>query len=129
MQQTDPKWTDQQSEQLLGNLLRAGVILAAVVVLLGGIIFLARHGTERADYREFHLGAEDFRSVGGILQAVFEGRARGIIQLGLLMLIGTPVARVLLAAFAFQRQRDYLYVGVSLLVLALLAYSLFIEPF
>ena len=52
---------------------------------------------------------------------------RGIIQLGLLLLIATPVARVVFSVIGFVRQRDFVYVVLTLIVLAVLLYSLFIE--
>jgi uncharacterized membrane protein len=51
-------------------------------------------------------------------------RGRGIVQLGLLFLIATPVARVAFAAFGFAIERDWLYVGISSFVLLVLLYSL-----
>ncbi len=53
------------------------------------------------------------------------GSSRGTIQLGILLLIATPVARVLLLVLGFAWQRDRTYVLVSLVVLGLLVYSLF----
>lgn len=55
---------------------------------------------------------------------VVEGRPRAGIQFGLLLLIATPVARVVFSIFAFAAQRDWIYVGVSMIVLSILAYSL-----
>jgi uncharacterized membrane protein len=109
----------------LGNLLRAGVLLAAVVVFGGGVLYLARHGTEPADYRVFRGEPADLRSPVGIVTDALAPRGRGLIQLGLLLLIATPVARVAFSVFAFARQRDTTYVGATLIVLALLLYSLF----
>jgi uncharacterized membrane protein len=51
--------------------------------------------------------------------------ARAIIQLGLLLLIATPVARVAFSAVAFAIEHDYMYVVITLIVLAILSYSLF----
>jgi len=117
-------WTDLKIEIIIGNLLRAGVILAATVVLLGGIIFLARHGLSPANYRTFHGEPWNLREWHGIVQAAFGLRGRGIIQLGLVLLIATPVARVAFSAFAFAMERDWLYVGVTVLVLVILLYSI-----
>jgi uncharacterized membrane protein len=50
--------------------------------------------------------------------------SRGLIQLGLLLLIATPVARVAFSVLAFAEQRDWLYVSITLVVLAVLVYSL-----
>jgi uncharacterized membrane protein len=125
MTQADGRWTDQQVEEIVGNLLRAGVLLAAAVVFLGGVLYLARHGGERADDRIFHGEPADLRSPAGIVEDALALSSRGIIQLGILLLIATPVARVIFSVFAFARQRDYVYVAVTLVVLAVLLYSLF----
>ncbi len=46
-------WTEHQVEQCIGNLLRGGVLIAAVVVLLGGILYLVRQGGRIALLWEF----------------------------------------------------------------------------
>jgi uncharacterized membrane protein len=125
MDQTRSGWTDQQVEQVVGNLLRVGVITAAAVVLVGGILYLVRHGDEHAELRRFASEPPDLRSPLGIAVDAFDWRSRGIIQLGLLLLIATPVARVAFSVYAFIRQRDRLYVVVTLIVLGVLLYSLF----
>jgi uncharacterized membrane protein len=112
-------------DAIIGNLLRTGVTLAAALVLIGGLIYLFRHGAERPGYAVFRGEPADLRTLTGILHDVRSLRGRGIIQLGLLVLIATPVARVAFLAFAFARQRDMLYTAVALIVLALLAFSLF----
>jgi uncharacterized membrane protein len=119
---------EQRTEQFLGNLLRGGVILSATVVLLGGIIFLWRHGGERASYRHFVGLPPEYREPTRIVAAASYLSGRAIIQLGLLILIATPVARVFCSALAFTWQRDYTYVCLTLMVLAVLLYSLFLDP-
>jgi uncharacterized membrane protein len=118
---------EEQVEQAMGNLLRDGVLLAAAVVLAGGILYLIRHGTEPVDLSVFRGEPADLRSPWGILVDAWKLQSRGIIQLGLLLLIATPVARVIFAFFAFLRQRDYIYVVVTVIVLAVLLYGLFGE--
>ena len=121
---SDQKWSDQKMEIIIGNLLRTGVILSAAVVLLGGIIYLARHGTEPTHYRTFHGEPSEYRTVGGIFQQVLALRGLGIIQLGLLLLIATPVARVAFAVWGFAKEHDRMYVVFTLIVLVILLYSL-----
>jgi len=101
------------------------VTLSAAVVFAGAIVYLVRHGSLQPDYRAFRGEPRAFRSISGILSSVFSGSGRAIVQLGLLLLIATPVARVVLSVYAFLRERDYLYMGVTLTVLALLLFSLF----
>ena len=118
------EWTDQRVEIIVGNLLRAGIMLAAGVVLLGGVIFLARHGTERANYRVFAGEPSDLRHVRGILHAAIGVRGRGIIQLGLLLLIATPITRVAFSIFGFAEEGDRMYMVFTGVVLIILVYSL-----
>jgi uncharacterized membrane protein len=117
-------WTDQDVESIIANLLRAGVIVSASIVLAGGLLFLARHGFTHASYRVFRGEPTDLREWTGIARAAISLHGPGIIQLGLLFLIATPVARVAFAAFAFAVERDWLYVGISTFVLIVLLYSL-----
>ena len=124
MKQSPAAWTDQRVESIVANLLRAGVILAAAVVTLGGIIFLVRHGGSVPRYAAFSGEPVEMRTVSGIVQGVLGFRGRNIIQLGLLILIATPVARVAFSVIAFALERDRLYVGITLVVLAVLLFSL-----
>ncbi|MBZ5593483.1 MAG: DUF1634 domain-containing protein [Acidobacteriia bacterium] len=111
-------------EGVISILLQAGLTLAAGVVLAGGICYLFRHGTSHPDYRVFRGEPTDLRSVAGILHGVAALRCRDLIQLGLVLLIATPVARVAFSVFAFAMERDRTYVVITLVVLAILLYSL-----
>jgi len=119
-----PAWTDQRVDEIIGNLLRVGVIAAAAVVLSGGALYLAQHGATIPDYGVFHGEPAYLRGVSGILSAARALDGPGLIQLGLLVLLATPVARVAFSVFAFALQRDRTYVVVTLIVLAVLLYSL-----
>ena len=74
-------------------------------------------------YRVFHGERADLCRVSGVVTNTLSLRSRGIIEFRLLLLAATPVARVALAALAFARQRDYLYV-VTRVVLTVLCSSL-----
>jgi uncharacterized membrane protein len=116
-------WRDRRIEIILGNLLRAGVMLSALIVLSGASVYLWRHGHEQANYRVFRGEPSEFRSIPGVLQSVMHGHGRGLIQLGLLFLIATPIARVCLSVVGFTIERDRLYIVCTLIVLAILLYS------
>jgi uncharacterized membrane protein len=117
-------WTDQKLENILGNLLRAGVLLSALVVLIGGVIYLLRHGRSPMDFRVFRGEPADLRGVRGIIRDTVALQGRGIIQLGLLLLIATPLARVAFSIFGFAEERDRMYVVFTLSVFSILLYSL-----
>ena len=118
------RWTEHQVEQMIGALLRGGVILSAVVVFVGGVLYLIHYGTTAPNYQVFHGEPTDLRTLPGILTAASSLQRRGLIQFGLLLLIATPIVRVGFTAFAFAQQRDRTYLLITLVVLAILLYSL-----
>lgn len=111
-------------ELLLGNLLRLGVVVAGLVVLLGGVLELLQHGHQAADYSVFKGEPASLRSLAGIFEGLQQAKPRHLIQFGLLLLILTPILRVALSALLFARQRDWIFASVTLWVLAVLLYSL-----
>ncbi len=116
---------DQQVEQAIGRLLQAGVLLAAAVTLLGSLLYLDRVGTHLAEYRVFRGEPFDLRSAPAIVAHALAGQRDAIIQLGVLVLIATPIARVVFSLGAFALQRDRTYVVVTLVVLIVLLCGLF----
>jgi len=118
------RWSDQRIEVLVAQLLRGGLLLAAAVVLAGAVVYLVRHGTEVPHYAVFHAEPAALEGLRGIAESAAAGRGTGLIQLGLVLLLATPVARVLLSVVAFALQGDWLYVGVTLIVLGVLLYSI-----
>jgi uncharacterized membrane protein len=111
-------------EARIGVLLKVGVYSSAAVILLGGILYLIRHGNDATNYSVFHGVPEGLDTLSGIAAGAMHGQSLAIMQFGILMLIATPVARVIFSVFAFLAERDYLYVAISALVLAILAYGL-----
>ena len=118
------QWTEDRVDQIMGNLLRVGVIVSAALVLAGGVFYIMHYGGNVADRHVFRSEPPRLRSVPGIFSDAAALRSRGLIQLGLLLLILTPVARVAFSIFAFARTRDFLYVGITSFVLCVLLFSL-----
>ncbi len=118
-------WNDHRIETWVGVFLRTGVMLAAAIVLTGGILYLAQDHGPRPDYSHFYAEPRQLTHFSGILHGVATFNAESIIMLGLLVLIATPVARVVMCIVGFLFERDRLYVAISSVVLAILLYSLF----
>lgn len=118
------QFNDHRLELMIGNLLRVGVALAGIVVLLGGAFYLTQHGMDRPDYHAFHGPENGLNNIAGILRDAGSLHSRGMIQLGLLLLVLTPVARVALSAAGFLIERDWLYLAITLIVFTVLASSL-----
>lgn len=117
-------WTDRKIEEIVADLLTIGVAVSALVVLAGACLYLARYGHAPADYRVFQGEPTDLRNLRGIVRSALQLRSRGIIQLGLLCLIATPVARVAFSIWGFAAEHDRLYMIFTGIVLIVLLYSL-----
>jgi len=120
----EPRWSDDQVEQFLGNLLRVSVLIAAGITLLGGLVLLFQHrGAAAEDFRVFRGEPSELRSPLTIVLGALHLEGRAIIQFGVVLLLATPVARVAVSLVAFLVQRDRLYVVITSIVLAILLYS------
>ncbi|WP_080903554.1 DUF1634 domain-containing protein [Parabacteroides sp. Marseille-P3160] len=124
-------WMERDVELLIGKLLRYGVVLSCCITGVGAIFYLYQHHGVTADYSSTPAG-EPFPGVDAylrelpcILPHVLEGDGAAIIQLGVIVLIATPVIRVAFSALAFFIERDYLYVFITLLVLAIILSNIF----
>jgi uncharacterized membrane protein len=53
---------DEQVDRIIGVLLRTGVIMAASVVAVGGVWYLARFGMLVPNYKTFHGEPQELRS-------------------------------------------------------------------
>lgn len=122
------------TEQLVSSVLRYGG-LASLLVVASGIVLLLAEG--RTGYTEtFDLAkllAYDGsaavawpRAIGGVISGALAGQPYALILLGLLLLIATPVVRVVISIFAFLLERDHTYVAITLFVLAVLLLSFFL---
>lgn len=117
-------WSDKEISVIIGYLLRTGVLLAAATVFAGGIVYLTHFGDIAPNYKFFRGEPADLRSVGEVVRDTITFNGKSLIQLGLLLLIATPVARVAFSILAFAVQRDRLYILVTVFVLAVLVFSL-----
>ena len=109
---------DNRMDQIIGKLLRIGVVVSAVVVVSGGAWYLAESGENLPAYRQFQ---PDVRGLNALATLP---HPQALILLGLLILIVTPVARVVFSLVAFALEQDRLYVVFTLTVLLILLYSL-----
>jgi uncharacterized membrane protein len=120
----DMSFDDSRMELIMGRLLQVGVLLSSTCVLLGGGLLLHEHIRDRVDYRVFVSEPATLRTVHGLVLGLRAGRPEAMIQLGVLLLIATPIARVVFALVSFVIERDRLYVGISVVILAVLIFGL-----
>ncbi len=125
MEEVRHGWSQQRFETLIGQLLRIGVSLSAAVVFAGGVRYLYQYRDTTAQRLRVFTGEPDtLRHISGIVYFALQLHSRGLIQLGLLILIATPVARVAFSVLGFAGERDWLYTNITLAVLAILLYGL-----
>jgi uncharacterized membrane protein len=117
------KFKDADIQLIIGWVLRLGVIVSMIVVFVGGCVYLYRHGHSVANYQHFTGVPEFVHTLPGIWHGILTGRGRAIIQAGIILLIATPVLRIIFSAIGFLLEKDYLYVGITLLVLSIIVIS------
>ena len=118
------KFKDTDMQLLLGRVLRAGTVISISIVFLGGVLYLYRHGHATANYKTF-TGIPNFvKHFPGIIYSALDTKGQAIIQIGIILLIATPILRVVCSAIGFVLEKDYMYVGISVLVLFIIFMSM-----
>jgi uncharacterized membrane protein len=120
---------------VIGKVLRYGVTLSALVILLGVLGLAAASGS--SDSSSFLTYDQGTIPHGTWYQVSLSSLASGLIaltpyawiELGVILLIATPVTRVLISVFLFAAERDRLYVLITAVVLVLLLFSMLVTPF
>ncbi|HZD12913.1 MAG TPA: DUF1634 domain-containing protein [Candidatus Binatus sp.] len=101
----------------IGGSLRVGVLLAWILCAIGLVVWgLAGYPVQR-----LISGSNVF----DVFALASKGDFTGLIYLGILVLIATPVFRVIVSAFGFSLERDWKYLLISLVVLAMLLFGIF----
>ena len=111
-------------EITISRMLRVGVTVAALVVVVGEVLYLWQAHGVKSDYGYFHGVPTPVDHFGLILEGIRHSDSRSIIRLGILLLITTPIVRVAFCLYSFAMQKDKLYIPISATVLAVLLYSL-----
>jgi uncharacterized membrane protein len=116
------KFRDTDMQAVIGWVLRLGVIASISIVIFGGLVYLFRHGEEAPNHSKF-TKLPDFVQLNGIVKGIFDFHGRSIIQAGIILLIATPIVRVIFSAISFVLEKDRLYILISLLVLLIIFMS------
>ena len=97
----------------ISRVLTVGLLAAVALLVVGVILALARPGVAVP-----HVTT--VQDVPGELARLSRLQPGGFFELGLLVLLFTPFARVLALGIAFARRRWWLFAGISTVVAALL---------
>jgi uncharacterized membrane protein len=118
---------------IVGNVLRYGVLISAAVIILGMLELIAASGTSDVSgsiiYNPDVIPHGNFDvSLSGLVSGLIGLQPYSLIELGAIILIATPVSRVLISVFLFAAEGDGIYVAVTAVVLSLLLFSMLVAP-
>ena len=119
-------WADRDIQKLIGQLLRWGVVTASIIVFTGGLVYLYRHGQERIpEYQKFAGKSAGYTTVTEIIKGIAKFKGKGIIQMGVIVLIATPILRIFFSLIGFVLEKDKLYIIITSFVFFVIMISLF----
>ena len=118
---------------ILGRVLRSGVVLSGVIIAIGTALFIAGHSlSDTSAYLAYNPSSIPHGNFPVSLTDIAAGLGSldpfSVIELGFLVLLATPVARVALSLFLFAAEKDRLYVYLTAAVLAILLFSMLATP-
>ncbi|MBQ0152517.1 MAG: DUF1634 domain-containing protein [Chryseobacterium sp.] len=118
-------FTDVDLNRSVGNLLRLGVVLSVTISLVGFIKLFLEGFTMPKKYSMLDLGDTSEQVWTKFWESLIKGEGMAIIQLGILILIFTPLMRIIFALIGYLKEKDYVYVVISSIVLAIMTISFF----
>ncbi len=120
---------DTQIQNSLARVMLGGTLIAAVIMAVGLVWYLAAHSDLKAGDHIFSGEPKYFENPVAMVQRALgahdEGRRRSVLMIGVLLLLINPAIRVAFSMLGFALQRDRLYFGISLFVLLVLLFSFF----
>lgn len=122
MTNKDKQATKKEMEQIettIGKILRYGVLISSIVMIIGLFLYILIGSTGYAT--NFH-----YSSINDLLNGLIHLKPYAVMMLGLLLLILTPVLRVVVSIYSFYKEKDYLYVYITVFVLIILIISFII---
>ncbi len=113
----------------IAKILRYGVVLSTVMVAVGLVMMLVAPPAGAPGTLQGTIAANFGRPTlnpSALLEGIADGNGVSVLELGALILIATPITRVAASVLLFLRESDMLYVGVTLLVLGMLLFAIFV---
>lgn len=106
-------------ENVIGVIMQIGVIVSAVVIVVGLLMFFISG-------QSGYPGNSFPHSFAAIGRGLLTFKPYAVIMLGLFLLILTPALRVLVSIYAFAVMKDRLYVWITTIVMIILVIAMVI---
>lgn len=113
-------------ELIVARVLRIGVFTSAALLAFGLIIYLVQQASQAGQTGDWHTTVDyvgqhsQLYMLGNLIPALFRFEPLAFVEAGVILLILTPIIRVAASVLLFARERDLLYVGITIVVLAVL---------
>jgi uncharacterized membrane protein len=121
---------ESEFSSIIGTVLRYGVVISFVIVAIGSVLLFleGQTGYYALGTAEQLFDRHNFFLIGPVplLEGVIAARPYAIIDLGLIVLLATPIARVFISVFLFLDEKRYAFVLITITVLCLLLFSTFV---
>lgn len=120
--QAEQKAENIRIEQLIGKIMRIGVIISVIIMLFGLVLYIVTGTTGFGSH--YYL-----TSFGQLLKGIISLKPYSIMMLGVFVLILTPVLRVVVSIYSFYKEHDKMYVIITTIVFIILLISFFLGTF
>ena len=119
---------------IISKVLRYGVVISSAVIAIGTALLAAEDGlSETASFLAYNPQQVPHGSFpvtfAQLVAGIAVGSPAAIIELGVLVLLATPVSRVLFSVFLFAAEQNRIYVYITVTVLLLLLFSMLATPY
>jgi uncharacterized membrane protein len=115
---------------VIGLVLRYGVVSSFLLVALGATLLFLQGSTGYSSIGDakdmFEMQTKFLIGFLPLFNGVASGKPYAIIDLGLIVLLATPVTRVVISIFLFAEEKRYVFVVITVAVLAILLFSMLV---
>ena len=112
-----------RTDRWLSYILLSGLTISLLFITIGTILFFLKNDHQPINQMMYSSNPNHLNTIYRILDHARQWDALAIIQLGILILIITPLMRVLTCLWIFLIEKDYLYIFLACIVLSILLYS------
>ena len=119
-------------EKAISAILRTGLVLCVILLAIGSMLLFAKGGGGGISLGQITAANSAVNSskfsIDQIIAGLFRLDGISFILLGLIVLMATPIARVLISIFAFLYEENWLYFVITAIVFINLMVAIFIVP-
>ncbi len=121
-----------EMDDVIAYVLRIGVVISVICILIGAMLLFLQGGSNGFAIGELASTSSKINSslfsFSDIINGILSYQGLDFILLGLIVLIITPIARVIASVLSFMYERNWLYVIITLIVFIDILVAIFIVP-